>query len=248
MSHMAPENRDEVTCRGHSGLADQDYKLLSAIAPTIAQPSEYIDFGIPWDELTRKVGQVIGMAAEADALVADVEAQFAAAREAHPEFVGATSVMATPYEGIWVYGPEDVRGRFLTALGVELPADLAEVTGAEFGGDLSDERVDLLDVDVIVWLDAESLVDQAPGTYTKLDRPPRAARGVRRQLQLDARWGHVVRVRAQPAVPLGGPDPDARRRDRWRRRDAGADRRRVIDCRGMMSGKCLDNLCSRRGA
>ena len=56
--------------------------------------------------------------------------------------------MATPYEGVWVYGPEDVRGRFLTDLGFELPGDLAEVTGAEFGGNLSDEHPDLLDVDV----------------------------------------------------------------------------------------------------
>jgi iron complex transport system substrate-binding protein len=42
------------------------------------------------------------------------------------------------------------------------------VTGAEFGGDLSDEHFDLLDVDVIVWLDAEGLIEQAPGNYTAL--------------------------------------------------------------------------------
>ena len=152
----------------YSGLTAEDYELLSAIAPTIAQPGEYIDYGIPWDELTLTVGQVIGKSDEAAALVADVEAQFAAATEAHPEFVGATSVMATPYEGVWVYGPEDVRGRFLTDLGFELPADLAEITGAEFGGDLSDEHLDLLDVDVVVWLDAVGLAEQAPANYTSL--------------------------------------------------------------------------------
>ena len=61
--------------------------------------------------------------------------------------------MATPYEGIFVYGPEDARGRFLTGLGLELPPDLAEVTGDEFGADLSEERADMLDV--IIWLDPE---------------------------------------------------------------------------------------------
>jgi iron complex transport system substrate-binding protein len=152
----------------YSGLTEQDYELLAAIAPTIAQPGEYIDYGIPWEELTRTVGQVVGKAEASDALVADVEAQFAAAQEEHPDFVGATSVMATPYEGVWVYGPEDVRGGFLTNLGFELPADLTEVTGAEFGGDLSDEHLDMLDVDVIVWLDAEGLAEQAPGNYTSL--------------------------------------------------------------------------------
>ena len=63
----------------YSGLTEQDYELLSDIAPTVAQPSEYIDYGIPWDELTLTVGQIVGKSDEAAALVADVEAQFAAA-------------------------------------------------------------------------------------------------------------------------------------------------------------------------
>ena len=51
----------------YSGLTAEDYELLSAIAPTIAQPGEYIDYGIPWDELTLTVGQVIGKSDEAAA-------------------------------------------------------------------------------------------------------------------------------------------------------------------------------------
>jgi iron complex transport system substrate-binding protein len=54
-----------------------------------------------------------------------------------------------------VYGPEDPRSRLLTALGFELPAGLREVTGDEFGGNLSEERADMLDGDVIIWLDAD---------------------------------------------------------------------------------------------
>jgi iron complex transport system substrate-binding protein len=152
----------------YSGLTEQDYALLSDIAPTVAQPGEYIDYGIPWDELTITVGRAVGQEAEAEALVAGVEERFAAAREAHPEFVGATSVAATPYEGVWVYGPEDVRGRFLTDLGFELPADLVDVTGDAFGGDLSEEHLDLLDVDVVVWLDAADIAELAPANYTQL--------------------------------------------------------------------------------
>ncbi|MCL4863496.1 MAG: hypothetical protein KJZ93_29090 [Caldilineaceae bacterium] len=38
---------------------------------------------------------------------------------------------------------------------------MAEITGAEFGGNLSMERADLLDVDVIIWLDA----DEAEGSF-----------------------------------------------------------------------------------
>jgi iron complex transport system substrate-binding protein len=147
--------RPDLILALHSDISEEDYERLSEIAPTVAQPEGYVDFGTPWEELTRTVGQAVGRPDEADALVEDVEAQFAAARQGHPDLAGASSVMATPYEGIFVYGPEDARGRFLTALGLELPPDLAEVTGDEFGANLSQERADMLDVDVIIWLDPE---------------------------------------------------------------------------------------------
>jgi iron complex transport system substrate-binding protein len=138
----------------YSGITQEEYDLLSQIAPTVAQPADYVDYGIPWQELTRTVGAVVGKAAEADTMVQEVEARFEQVRAEHPQFEGATSIVATPYQGIWVYGPEDPRGRFLTMLGFELPEGLAEVSGSEFGGNLSMERADMLDVDVIIWLDA----------------------------------------------------------------------------------------------
>ena len=63
--------------------------------------------------------------------------------------------MATPYEGIFVYGPEDPRGRFLTRLGFTLPDGLVEATGEEFGGNLSEENAALLDGDLVIWLDPD---------------------------------------------------------------------------------------------
>jgi iron complex transport system substrate-binding protein len=141
----------------YSGLTQEQYDQLAGIAPTVAQPAEYIDYGIPWQGLTRTVGAVVGKAEEADALVADVEARFEEVKAEHPEFVGATGVVATPYEGVFVYGPEDVRGRLLTSLGFALPKGLVEATGQGFGGNISEEAVDLLDGDVIIWLDARDV-------------------------------------------------------------------------------------------
>jgi iron complex transport system substrate-binding protein len=138
----------------YAGLTQEQYDTLAAIAPTVAQPEAYVDYGIPWQELTETVGAIVGKADEAAALVADVEAEFDAAKEANPAFVGASSVVATPYEGIYVYGPEDVRGRLLTALGFVLPDGLVEATGESYGGNLSEENADMLDVDAIIWLDA----------------------------------------------------------------------------------------------
>ncbi len=147
----------------YSGITEEEYGLLSQIAPTVAQPAAYVDYGISWQELTTTVGRAVGLASEAEALVAEVNAKFAQIQAEHPEFVGATSVVVTPYEGIWLYGPEDARGRLLTSLGFELPPGLAEITGAEFGGELSLERADLLDVDVIIWLDADESVGELGG-------------------------------------------------------------------------------------
>src|SRR5690606_14497858 len=100
---------------------------------------------------------IVGERATAEALAAEVGALFTQATTDHPEFVGAAAAMATPYEGIWVYAPEDVRGRLLTSLGFEMPPSLSELATDEFGFDLSLEQADLLDVDVLVWLDAEEV-------------------------------------------------------------------------------------------
>lgn len=145
--------KPDVIIALYAGLTQEEYNLLTKIAPTVAQPGEYVDYGIPWQQLTETVGMIVGQKEQAQGLIQGVEQRLAQAKSEHPEFVNATALVATPYEGIWVYGPEDVRGRLLTSLGFKLPADLAAVTGAEFGGNLSMERADLLDVDAIIWLD-----------------------------------------------------------------------------------------------
>ena len=136
----------------YSGVTQEEYAQLSAIAPTVAQPAGYVDYGVPWGELTRTVGQAVGRADAAAVVVSEVEAQLAGVQTAHPEFVGATAAVAAPFEGVYVYGPEDARGRLLDDLGFVLPEELGAVTEGSFGGNLSTERLDLLDVDVLVWL------------------------------------------------------------------------------------------------
>jgi iron complex transport system substrate-binding protein len=144
----------DVIIATYSGLTQETYDILSQIAPTIAQPAgDLPDYGVSWQDTTLTVGQALGQEERAQELVDDVEAQIADAAAEHPEFEGATAVMATPYEGIFVYASADPRGRFLEELGFTLPEGLEEATGEEFGGDLSEERADLLDVDAIVWLD-----------------------------------------------------------------------------------------------
>jgi iron complex transport system substrate-binding protein len=137
----------------YSGLTGSEYETLSAIAPTIAQPEEFIDWGVPWQEQTRIIGQALGRPERADELVDGVEDRFAAARADHPEFEGATGVVATPYDNtVAVYAPEDVRGGFMAELGF-VPFDgLDEMAGDSFAAELSLEQVELLEVDALVWI------------------------------------------------------------------------------------------------
>ncbi len=52
---------------------------------------------------------------------------------------------------MFVYGPSDVRSRFLVELGFEYPPALRDAFPDEFGGQLSEERMDALDVGTLVW-------------------------------------------------------------------------------------------------
>ncbi len=137
-----------------SGMTEDEYGTLSEIAPTIAQPDKYVDYGVPWQQQTRITGRALGRQERAKDRISEVEAQFGAAREAHPEFDGATGVVALLDEGATynAYGLKDLRGRFMTALGFELPEEISELAGDGFFAQISEERLDLLDTDVLIWL------------------------------------------------------------------------------------------------
>jgi iron complex transport system substrate-binding protein len=136
----------------YSGLTQEQYNLLAQIAPTVAQPKEYADFGIPWQELTKQVGLAVGKGSEAASLVQAVEDRFAKDRKDHPQFEGVSALMATTYDGYFVYGSQDPRSRLLTSLGFTLPADLDKIIGDAYGANISKERTDLLDRGVLVWI------------------------------------------------------------------------------------------------
>ncbi|MGV1005777.1 MAG: iron-siderophore ABC transporter substrate-binding protein [Candidatus Nanopelagicales bacterium] len=144
----------------YAGMTETEYKTLTAIAPTVAQPGDVVDWGIGWERLTTTVGQIVGKPAEAQAVVSQAEEQLTQAGAANPAFAGSTAVVATPYQGFYLYGPQDNRSRLLKSLGFELPEGLADVAGSQFGGSISTENADMLDVDVIVWL----LDDVSKGT------------------------------------------------------------------------------------
>jgi iron complex transport system substrate-binding protein len=136
----------------YSDLTRSEYDTLSRIAPTLAPPAGLPDFGMPWRDVTTTIGKAVGKPAEARRLVADVDRKLERIREEHPEFAGATAVVAALWEGYFLYGPDDPRTRLLADLGFELPSDLDSLVGDRYGASVSAENADVLDNDVVVWL------------------------------------------------------------------------------------------------
>ena len=136
-----------------SGMTEEQYATLSAIAPTIAQPEEYIDYGTPWDVALEITGRAVGRSAEAEQLIADTEQMFADAVAEHPEFVGASAAVTFFFEDQpGAYGTEDIRSRTLTELGFVIPSEIDELAGDAFFVSISPEDLSIIDTDVVVWI------------------------------------------------------------------------------------------------
>ncbi|MFC3995805.1 ABC transporter substrate-binding protein [Nocardiopsis sediminis] len=157
----------------NSGLTEQEYTLLSEIAPTVAQPADYADYGAPWQEITRIVGTALGREDDAEALVADIEEQFERVRADHPEFAEATGLLATSIDGDAFAYAEGPAPDFLVQLGLTLP----EAAEGLFTGEnrepqqVSLERIEVLEADALLMglygSEDASVLDET--VFTRLD-------------------------------------------------------------------------------
>lgn len=143
--------RPDVILAVYSGLKKQEYDALSKIAPVVAQPKGLVDYGTSWQQETLLTGQAVGRNEQAKKLVAETEKLVADAAAKHPEFKGQTAANVTDYQGVYVYGPDDVRSRMLVDLGFTYPKELENAFPDDFGGQLSDEKIDALDVGALIW-------------------------------------------------------------------------------------------------
>src|ERR671915_770787 len=162
--------RPDLILAIYSGLTEKDYDTLSKIAPTVAQPPGQVDWGSSWQDELLMTGKAVGKPKEAERLRDEAEQPLADAAAAHPEFKGQTAAVATAYQGVYVYGPQDARSRLLVDLGFTFPEELEDVGGEEFGGQLSGERIDLLDVGALLWFADPGPAEKIRGnrTYSRL--------------------------------------------------------------------------------
>lgn len=131
-----------------------DYDRLSEIAPTIPSLSDrQVDH---WQDLAKVAGALIGDPAKADALIADSDAQAAAIAAELPGLTGKTYAMASYVPGAAitvVADTEDGAAKVFSELGLQIDPDLLAIAdGATGRVDISLERIDELDADLLIML------------------------------------------------------------------------------------------------
>ncbi|NTV39100.1 MAG: ABC transporter substrate-binding protein, partial [Demequinaceae bacterium] len=137
-------------------MTQEEYDLLSGIAPVITRPATgsdgnaTVEWGVTLNDELALLGAATGTSDRAEEISASIDAQFAAVREAHPEWEGITSQVGGFYEGqAFVYAATDTRNQFLASLGLNVSA--IEGTDAAWLP-ISAERLDILGgLDSIVW-------------------------------------------------------------------------------------------------
>jgi len=138
----------------YSGLTQEEYDTLSKIAPTVAQPAGAPDWSADWRTITRTAGSILGKSAEADALVAGLEARYVQAKKDHPEITSRTAVLLSDYgwpETFFAYSYHGGALRFLTDVGFQPLKEVVDLTGETTGIPLSRERFRVVDADLVLW-------------------------------------------------------------------------------------------------
>ena len=136
-----------------SGIEENEYEQLSAVAPTIA----YLDqpWMTPWQDATVTIGKALGREDDAQQIVEETEGHLADIAAEHPEFEGTTAAvggMMPDGNDFAFYLEGDVRPQLLGELGFENAPFVGELKAEEgaFSAPLSREKAETIDADVLV--------------------------------------------------------------------------------------------------
>ena len=142
----------DVILAPYEGFDEGVYDDLTGIAPTVAYPGE--PWTTPWREQTTMIGQALGMADEAEELIAETEDAVAQVAAEHPEFEGLdfayTSMGA---EALYLYLPTDPRVQLIEELGLTVAPSVEELgadSEATFYAQLSLEQAPAIESDVLI--------------------------------------------------------------------------------------------------
>lgn len=135
----------------YSGLTQEQYDTLSAIAPTVAYPGA--PWTTTWEETISITAQALGRSAAGDAVLAGIAGTLADMKAAHPEFEGKTVAGVWDGDGfVYVYTAADPRVGILEEVGLTVAPSVSalDTSGGGFFFELSYEQLDKLDADIVI--------------------------------------------------------------------------------------------------
>ncbi|MBO9578050.1 MAG: iron-siderophore ABC transporter substrate-binding protein [Microbacteriaceae bacterium] len=147
------ETEPDVILAAYSGLTPEEYATLSEIAPVVAYPE--VPWGTTLADIVLLNSKALGLEAEGEALLADLNAEIQAEAAKHPQLAGK-KVAFSWFEdtaSIGFYTTHDPRANFFPNFGMEIPQLVLDQSAASdsFYGSISAEQVDLAsDIDIMV--------------------------------------------------------------------------------------------------
>ncbi|OOM75879.1 putative siderophore-binding lipoprotein YfiY precursor [Clostridium puniceum] len=158
-------SQPDIILAAYSGITQEEYDLLSKIAPVVAYPK------LPWqtywrDQITIN-STAMGKKDEGDKLVSDLEKVITEKTSKYPKLKGKKVAFCyfNPADlgKFYIYLPTDPRAAYLTDLGLDLPDSVNKLaqTSDSFALEISSENIDKLsDIDVIVTYGNDALLKQ----------------------------------------------------------------------------------------
>ncbi|QEO13458.1 ABC transporter substrate-binding protein [Agromyces intestinalis] len=162
----------------YSGLTEEQYELLSDIAPVVAFPEA--PWTTTWQDTISITANALGRTAAGDEVLDGIEQGIADDAAAHSEFAGATFVSIWDGDGVAsIYTEADARVSVLTGLGLEVAPSVAALDSSDGGFyyDLSYEQLDQLDADVVILFAASEDAAAASLAKPELQAIPAVAAG-----------------------------------------------------------------------
>ena len=149
------DSNPDIILAAYSGITQEEYDLLSEIAPVIAYPENA--WQTLWRDQITMNATALGKKDEGNALVKELETLISDKTSKYSDIEGKTAVFCyfNPADlgKFYIYLPSDPRAAYLTDLGFEFPESISELAkeSDSFSIEVSSENIDVLkDADIIV--------------------------------------------------------------------------------------------------
>ena len=157
------DSNPDVILAAYSGITQEEYDLLSEIAPVVAYPENA--WQTLWRDQITMDATAMGKKAEGEALVKELEDLIKEKTANYSDLEGKTAAFCyfNPADlgSFYVYTPQDPRAAYLTDLGLAFPENISKLAESEntFAIQMSAENIDILkDVDMIVCYGNDDLI------------------------------------------------------------------------------------------